>query len=223
MRRTTILILALIIYSNIQAQKTIYLDENGSEISKTEFQKKWLNKELFLSRWDSLGKDKKRYAILKKDLYLKGTFNFTQIKKQLEEITNKKISDSSIILLEYYYKDDKCSSTWNNKWTKSDVSDRKDFLYPIQDQLKKNNIIYFALFEKGMTLKNEPDNVNEYFFLDFNNFFREKFFKNPTLCGSEAIIKPNGETLIRNGEFRADWMAAHLKPEIWNRFFETQD
>jgi hypothetical protein len=223
MKRATILILALIIYSNIQAQKTIYLDENGSKISETEFQNKWHNEELFLSRWDSLGSGKKQYARLKKDLYLKGNFNYTEIKKNLEQLINRSIPDSIYILIEYYYKDDLCTPTWDNKWTTNDILDRKEFLDPIHSALENNNIIFIALFEKGIILNNSANDDSEYFYSDYTNYFKEKLFKNPTLCGSEAIIKPNGQTLIRNGEFRADWMAAHLKPEIWHRFFETDN
>ena len=217
------LVLFLINSQYSQAQEFIYLDENGTEISEIEYQNKWRDKELFLSRWDSLGNDKKRYATLKKDLYLKGDFNYTDIKKQLKKITNRKISDTTIILLEYYYKDDLCTTFWDNNWTKNDISNRKRYTNPIRKTIEKNNIFYIVLFESGMTLKNKLNNENEYYFIDKDNFFRKKLFVSQTICGSFALIKPSGQALVRNGEYNAEDMTEHLKPDIWNLFFETVD
>ena len=61
----------------------------------------------------------------------------------------------------------------------------------------------------------------KYFINDENSFFKINFFKKSILCGSFLIIKPNGQTLIRNGEYRIDSMANHLIPDIWNKIFST--
>ncbi len=204
-------------------QEKIYLDEDGNKVNQIEFRKKWSDKELLLSRWDSIGKNKKRYATLKKDLYQYGNFTHSSLITELEKITGKKIQDSLIIILEFYYKDDLCNSVWDNKWTKSDIKERKEFITPIRDYLYSNDMILFCLFEKTIQLKNNPNSETEFFFSDLNSFFRNKIFLNPTLCGSHAIIKPNGEVLVRNGENRADYMTGHLKPEIWNRFFNDKE
>ncbi|PNQ75240.1 hypothetical protein C1T31_03655 [Hanstruepera neustonica] len=204
-------------------QEIIHLDEKGNKVNETKFRKKWLDSELLLSRWDSIGKDNKRYATLKKDLYMITFFAYQEAKEQVEKIINRQIQENKTILLEYYYTDDLCTSRWDNNWSKIEISERKDFTNPIRKKLEKENIIYLVLYERNMTLHNNPNKKGEYFFIDKNNFFRERIFTNPTMCGSRALIKPNGQTLIRNGEYRADWMAQHLLPENWNLFFETKD
>ena len=60
---------------------------------------------------------------------------------------------------------------------------------------------------------------DEYFYNDSNSFFRINLFKNPTLCGSYGLIKPNGQTIIRNGEYDIMSIYKHLKDRIWNKFF----
>lgn len=210
-------------WPEIQAQKYIYFDENGNKINKSKFLKNWRDKDLLLSRWDSLGNDGKRYVRLKKDLYLKAKSDYNYINKELEKLTNKSIPENTILLLNFNFKDDLCTSRWDNNWTKNDIQIRKHFLDPIKATIEKDSIIYLVLFEKGMIVKNNTKRKNEYFFLDENSFFRKNIFKNPTLCGSFALIKPNGQTLIRNGEYRADDMVQHLIPENWNLFFGAED
>ncbi len=48
------------------------------------------------------------------------------------------------------------------------------------------------------------------------------FLKIPTLCGSYALIKPNGQALVRNGEYRPDWLVSLLQPENWNINFSPE-
>lgn len=223
MRTIIGVVLIFLVFQKGHSQKTIYLDVNGKKISKNEYQKKWIDQELFLTRWDSIGKNGKRYATLKNNLYQRGVFNHNTIIQQLQKITGKKIQDSLIIILEFYYKDDLCNLVWDNKWTKSDIKERKSFIIPIKDYLASKNILFFSLFEDDIDLKNKPNDKNEFFYSDLNNFFRSELFIEPTLCGSHAIIKPNGEILIKNGENRADFMSGHLKPEIWNRFFNEDE
>ncbi|HMB99448.1 MAG TPA: hypothetical protein VKN14_00265, partial [Flavobacteriaceae bacterium] len=54
------LILTVLTLKSISAQKRVYLDENGNEVKEKIFRKKWLNKNLLLSRWDYIGNDGKR-------------------------------------------------------------------------------------------------------------------------------------------------------------------
>lgn len=220
-----IFIFSIILFASTysQAQKIIHLDENGTEITKEVYQSKWSNEKLSLSRWDSIGKKGKRYATIKNNRYLNGTLNYNEVKQALEKIINREISVNSTILIEFYYRDDLCTSLWDNKWSKADILERKSYTDPIKKRIEKNNIIYVALFESGMVLKNKSKNSNEYYFLDEDGYFRKKIFINQTLCGSYALIKPNGETLVRNGEYNAEFMAEHLKPEIWNRFFNKKE
>lgn len=207
----------------VHSQKSIYIDEKGDTINKSTYLEKWRNKDFLLSAWQHKDKKGKHYLTLKKDLYLKGTYDYINVKSKIKELTNIKIPDSTTLLIEYFYKDDLCSSSRDNNWTRSEISERKKFTDPMRISLIKKQIFLISLFEPGIKLKNKPENKNEYFFTDKNNFFRKNFFINPTLCGSFVLMKNNGECIIRNGEYRADSMADHLKPENWSLFFEKKD
>lgn len=215
-----LLLLAFMFSFNFSlSQKAVYIDEKGDTLRKKIFLNKWRDKELRLIRWDSVGTKNKRICTLKKGLYQKAIIDFSIFKKELENITNFKIKDSSTILIHYVYKDDLCTANSDNKWTKREILERKIFLEPIKLNLNESGITFICLFEKGILLKNKLDNEGEYFFMDQNNYFKSNIFLNKVLCGSYAIIKPNGQTIIRNGESRADRIALHLKPSIWSQFF----
>lgn len=154
--------------------------------------------------------------------YEKSKVNYDFFKNQILNISNQKFSDSTIYVIYFHFIDDNCSSSFSNNMTKERIKDHKfysDFYKSNVETIK--NVNYLILFENGITLKNDINSKDEYYFNDINNFFRTNIFKKPTLCGSFCIIKPNGETLIRNGEYRVDWMVEHLKPEIWNKIFES--
>jgi len=215
-----LLLLAFMLSLNFSlSQKAIYIDEKGDTLTKKNFLNKWRNKELGLIRWDSVGSKNKRICTLKKGLYQKAVIDFSILKQEIESITNLKIKDSSTILIHYVYKDDLCTSNSDNKWTKREILERKLFLEPIKQNLNESSITFICLFEKGVLLKNKLDSEGEYFFTDQNNYFKSNIFLNRVLCGSYAVIKPNGQTIIRNGESRADGIALHLKPSIWSQFF----
>ncbi len=207
----------------VHSQKRTYIDEKGDTINKYKYFKKWRNKDLLLSAWHYKDKKGKRYLTLKNDLYLQETYAFNSIKSEIEELINIKIPDSTVLLIEYTYKDDLCSSSRDNNWTRSEISERKKFTDPMRTSLIKKHVLLISLFEPGITLKNKPKSKYEYFYTDKNNFFRKNLFINPTLCGSFALMKTNGQCIIRNGEYRADNMAQHLKPENWNLFFERKE
>ena len=213
----------LLLPLNFYAQNTVYLDENKNEISPEEYQSKWRNNDLLLSTWIHIDSNKTKYYTLKKDLYLKGVYSFPKIKDHLENLINKKIKDNNTILIEYYFKDDLCVSTRDNHWNKQEIIYRKKFTNPIRLQLKKENITYISLFEEGITLKNNPDKKNEYYFIDKDNYFREKLFIYPTACGSYGIIKPNGQYVIRNGESHPKEITKLLTDNNWQLFFNKNE
>lgn len=143
------------------------------------------------------------------------------IKTEIEKITNKTYSDSTIFLINFNYLDDPCSDWFSNEMNIEKINSRKNFDNSIKRKLERNStVIYLCFFENRIFLKNRPKSKNEYFFSDQNNFFKSNLFLHPTLCGSFGLIKPNGETLVRNGEYRPDSMFEHLKPEIWNLIFQ---
>ncbi len=144
------------------------------------------------------------------------------IKKEIEKITNKTFNDSTIFLLNFNYFNDNCSDWFSNNMTKSLIYNRKESLNSIKKQLEKKyiNVVFLSFFDVSIKLKNSVNSKREYFYSDSNSFFRLNLFTHPTVCGSFGLIKPNGETLIRNGEYRPDSMADHLDNEIWNSIFQ---
>jgi hypothetical protein len=45
---------------------------------------------------------------------------------------------------------------------------------------------------------------------------RKNIFLDPTLCGSFLLSKPDGKTIVLNGENTAERMAVNLDPKIWD-------
>lgn len=149
--------------------------------------------------------------------------DYSIFKSEIEKITNKKYPDSTIFLITFNYSDDTCSDWFSNNLSSEKINLRKSFYFSLKTKIeRKSNVIFLCFFENGITLKNRPESKKEYFFSDQNNFFRKNIFTNATICGSYGLIKPNGQTLIRNGEYRPDLMNEHLKPEIWNLIFNKE-
>ncbi|HLT53482.1 MAG TPA: hypothetical protein VKZ97_06315 [Flavobacteriaceae bacterium] len=222
MKLTISFILFLLAISNSfsQQQSYVYIDQDGLEINKEEFTNKLTNKDSMFTNWHSIGKNGYCYASLKKNLYLTGIYDYNEIKLHLKN-SGITIEKDAILLLQYKFKDDLCTNYWDNNWKHKEIIELKKHTTSIQKKLKKDNIYYIIFFEDGIELHNSPKNKNEYYFSDSKNYFRKLLFTSPTLCGSFALIKPNGETLIRNGEYRADFMAQHLKPVNWEIFFKN--
>jgi len=100
------------------------------------------------------------------------------------------------------------------------ISARKKFMNgPLRKLRRDDSFFVVFLFQSEMELNTNPNNDSEYFYSDRNNYFRNNYFIRPTLCGSFAALKPNGELLIRNGENRLDLFAEVLEKENWSNFF----
>ena len=216
----TTIILFLFLRASAQKEISFYFDENGNQLEPQEV-RKILKTEELTTVWDRFSKDSGYVRIIKPNKYQIGKITATELKLEIEKVTGKQFNDSTIFLLEYNYLDDLCSKSSSNIWRKGKIYKRKSFQKPIRKTLNKEykNLVYLNFFEKGIILNNSPKARNEYFYSDKYNSLRELVFKDPTLCGSFAIIKPNGQILVRNGEYRADYMAQHLNPENWNLFF----
>lgn len=150
--------------------------------------------------------------------------NYADFRKKIEDVTGKTFSESTTFIIYYNYKDDVCSDWFSNNVNSELIKKQKEYHDPFKVYIEKTypNSVFLVLYEKGVTLSNSLQSGNEYFFSDKNNDIRKNIFRNPTVCGSFGIIKPDGTTLVRNGEHRADWMAEHLNPEIWDSIFKTQ-
>lgn len=205
------------------SQKRIYIDEYGDTLPKSQIKtkKKELGKSLI--SWRYFGDDNKEYVKLSNKIYLKGIFNYQMIKTEIENITNSKLNDSITILIKYFHKDDLCTDERkDNIWSEDEINRRKLFSDPIKKAVNSKGVYFIALFQSEIELNNNSENKDEYFFSDENSFFKENIFLDPFTCGSYAAIKSNGETLIRNGEYRADWFVNHLKDENWSLFFKDK-
>lgn len=219
------IILFLILFSGCSSSNKVskdraYYDETGTLTTEEDFMQKWREKERGHARWDVI-EDGQRKMSLSSPLFSSYLTEYRPLLRNLERITGQSFAENSVIVLAYEYADDLCSSTSSNTWNKRKVGKRKSFLQPIRSEVlgASKNVIYLHLFEEGIELKNDPGNNDEYFFVDKNNFFRNNIFRDPSLCGSFALIKSNGQVLVRNGEYRADWLLPLLQPQNWNAFF----
>ena len=146
--------------------------------------------------------------------------NYDTVRKILPEYPSKIKNDSLTYIIQYFYKNDHTFLDENNKFTDK-IDTYINFIKTLKRSVEKENpnIKIYHIFEEGIDISNVKN--QKYFINDENSFFKTNFFKKSILCGSFLIIKPNGQTLIRNGEFRIDFMANHLIPDIWNKIFST--
>ncbi|SEP57349.1 hypothetical protein [Flavobacterium urocaniciphilum] len=146
--------------------------------------------------------------------------NYDTISKILPQNKKLKVKDSTIFFIQYFYKNDrtffneKNQIEVNNSYFSNFIKEQKSI---VERKYKNSKVIY--MFENGIDISNYKKIDN--FFVDENNYFRTNYFKKSILCGSFLIIKPNGQSLIRNGEYRLDQMAEHLNSKIWELFFES--
>ena len=218
-------VLLVLLVTSCATTKTssYYLDENDKSISQEDFLNKWRNKETGLARWDSQN-DTARIAKLSHPIIEQYVLDYGPFIDNLERMTGKTFSDSTTLVLEYVYMNDLCNSDRNNSWSKREIRKRKNFLTPIKTKVEEQNdqLVFLHFFEEGIELANDPASPEEYFYTDTKNFLRNSIFKNPTLCGSYALVKPNGQVLVRNGESRPEWIAEYLKDEYWEVIFPTE-
>ena len=199
-----------------------YLDENGTTISKEKFYNEWRyndNK----GRWDTQNGNtiKAQLSLKPKIETLKGDYQLLSV--ILEELSHKRYPGNTTFLISYYYKDDHCtleSNSNNNNWGKYRVRELKKHLAPQKRALEKKykNVETLVITQEGINF--ESIKKLDYLYSDTNNRIFKNLFRQPNLCGSYAIIKPNGLILIYNGESRLDITARFLEPEIWNKHFK---
>lgn len=214
--------LGLLFSITTKAQSTLYLDINGDTLSSKDFSQKLRSDDDPKSQWISKNNKGKEIRSLV-NRYMIGKSSFKKIALELSKVTGKVISEDKTILIEYIYSNDMCySNNRDNNWSKSEINKRKAFLKPVVKSIDTKQYLFIILFEKDIKLMNKPMNESEYFFTDSRGYFRDQIFKTPTICGSYAAIKPNGEILVRNGESRIDFFMKHLQPEYWNFFFPKE-
>ena len=220
MKKITLLLLLITLSITAQTSKVKYwLDPEGKEVKNRfimDLVKKYPDNSMTYRKTTDSGMvyqfNSPKYSTYKVDYKI--------IKTEIEKITNKTYSDSTIFILNFNYLDDNCSTCFSNNMTIDQINFLKKYFNQHKTEIeKKGNIKIISFFEKGISIYSDSKNKDEYFYNDSNSFFRINLFKNPTLCGSYGLIKPNGQTIIRNGEYDIMSIYKHLKDRIWNKFF----
>ena len=203
----------------------VFLDQNRNQIPEEEFQEKWRNKENNLVRHDYIATDTGRVATLKEPIYSRYTVSYYQIVTKLKELTGKSFPDNSIFIIAYTYRNDLCSPESSNFKSKGKIASRKKSLEPFIEKIQNNNkeVVILIFYEDGISLANSPNSPEEYFYIDKGKFLRNNLFLTSTFCGSYAIIRPNGQTLVRNGEAPIRHIGQHLRPDNWDQFFPPSE
>ena len=198
-----------------------YIDVDGTEIGEKEFDFKWRNHNPKYAGVKYIAQDSGMVFKLSHLTYETYKIKYKPFHETMEEITGKKLPDSTTFILDYTFKDDYCTNQPPNQWSKSRLSHRYNYITKQIKLAEKEfqNLVYSKHFERGIELPEFSEKQKEIFFLDSSGFFRQKIFRNPSLCGSYAIVRPNGEMLIRNGEYGVLGMIEHLRPENWDLFF----
>ena len=200
------------------ANKTkFWLDENGKSLPEALFLEKWRAQDSEYARWDYIAKDSGRVAKAAHPRLNLYTLNHPFFLDYINRVTNKKLSANTILLIEFAYKDDFCSRDSSNKWKKLRIKNRKIYTDKWKKSIesKNPNLVYLVFHEKEIILQNS-NSATEYFFSDTEGLLRKHIFLDPTLCGSYLLSKPDGKTMVLNGENTAERIAENLDPKIWD-------
>ncbi|HKJ48225.1 MAG TPA: hypothetical protein VJ973_04005 [Christiangramia sp.] len=197
---------------------TVFADSAGNVISEDQFKAQIKNH----PTWRYMAQD----SILVKQIIDSPaletkTDTYINAKDQIEEITGIKYSDSTIFLISYILHNDFCHFLEDqNEWNEVELKEIYDRFLPqirsIESKNKNLEVIY--LFQDELTL-GDIKQKRKIFYKDRNNYFKNSFLTNPATCGHNVLIKPNGEMLIRNGEYPLEWMAKELKDKNWSNYF----
>lgn len=180
---------------------TFFLNENGTSLTQGEFEEILKNNPATYNRWDQMENDSIRIARLiprKEEL----TISYPEIYQVIEGITNTSIPGNPVIIIFYDYLDDICSPpSAFNQWGTLRIRKEKRFSDNLKRKIEKDypNVIAYHFFEPGIYI--EPSQLlKQYFYIDKNQYFRQNLFRTQSTCGSIAIIKPGGKTIIHHGE-----------------------
>ncbi|MCM4159856.1 hypothetical protein FHG64_05275 [Antarcticibacterium flavum] len=182
-------------------ETTFYFDQNGSPLTEAEFQNALKENPAEFHMWDQIENDSVRVSrLIPKKEKLK--VSYPDVFKSVEKITGSSLAGNPVIIIFYDYTNDLCSpassfNNWDTLRIRKDKRAADNLKRRIQQQYP--NVIAYHFFEPGITI--EPSQLHkEYFFLDRDHYFRKGLFKTQASCGSIAIIKPGGATIIHHGE-----------------------
>ena len=198
-----------------------YLDENGNTISRKKFYNAW-HHNASKGRWDTKKGDTIEARLTAKPRIERLEGNYQLLSIILEELSHKRYPRNTIFLISYYFKDDLCNparNSSNNNWQKHRVAALRKHVAPQKVTIEKQykNVKTLVITQEGINY--EPIKDFDYLFTDTNNRIFNHIFREPSLCGGFAIIKPNGQILVSNGESRLDFTAQYIDPEFWEKSF----
>lgn len=202
-------------------KKQYWLDENGKSITEDAFYSEWRKDDSEYARWDCVAKDSVKVSKFSHQKFETYQVAYSLFLNYFKELTGTTYPDTTIFLIEYKYLNDYCEGNPSNNWSFERINIRANYTDNKKEEIKKidKNIVYLVVFEEGFKFK-QTQKSKEYYFSDKNNFLRKSIFINPSFCGSFMVIKPDGNTLVRNGEFNATMMTEYLKPKNWNVIFK---
>ncbi|MBN8565345.1 MAG: hypothetical protein J0M25_01245 [Flavobacteriales bacterium] len=200
--------------------KYLFLDIDGTALTEEEYYKKWRDTSLHVTGWHYIKKDSGYIHRLHNKEFNYFQLEYRSFLNLIEKMTQKKLNDSALILIEYVFKDDLCSNSSTNYYHKTAIEEKKYMSNQYKKFFKKQNknLYYFVFFEEGIVLQNSKKE-DEYYFTDQNNELKNTFFKNETLCGALMITNTDAKAFVRNGEFRPDQMIYYLNPKVWKTIF----
>lgn len=220
MKITLFLFLAFLFIQSVNGQTgrdiflyetTFYFDESGSSLTEAEFQNILKENPEEYHMWDQVENDSIRVSrLIPKKERLK--VSYPDVFQSIEKITGNAIAGNPLIIIFYNYANDFCSpassfNNWDTLRIRREKRNSDNLKRRIQQQYP--NVIAYHLFEPGITI--EPSQLHkEYFFIDRDHHFRKILFKTQSSCGSIAVIKPGGETIIHNGETSVPVITASL-------------
>lgn len=213
----------MLLIISCSSSSTLHYDQNSNFISEREYAKVKYEEELFTWMYKEKGNT---VLTLHEFVYEPYSLSHASFTENLNKITRREFPDSTIFLIKYIYYNDLCSQFSTNNWDGEKVTFEKYFNFdPERKHLEKkyDNLVYLIFFEEEINIENNLDSKMEFLFQDQGKFLRNTIFKKPALCGSYALIKPNGQLLVRNGEHDITAFAQHLKPENWKQFFPEEN
>ncbi|HSI69237.1 MAG TPA: hypothetical protein VK941_03325 [Gillisia sp.] len=192
-------------------ETTFYFNETGTSISEEEFRTVLKDNPETYHSWDQIENDSIRISrIIPRKQEFK--ISYPDIFQAVEKTTNSSIPGNPVIIILYNYLNDFCSPASSfNSWGTLRIRREKRFSDNLKRRIQQQypNVIAYHIFEPGITI--EPSQLHkEHFFIDREHFFRKSLFRTQSSCGSIAIIKPGGKTIIHHGETSVPVITASL-------------
>lgn len=207
-------IFILSLFSACKTTKSYYYDVNGDEMTEEAFLEKSRQKEYYL--WVRMIEDSIREVHLKKPRFKILQIDHDIFLNQVENLTGKKFSNTLTFLILYKYRDDECIN--KNKVNKIYLNNRRSYYKYFMEKKENENLILLVFYENGILVSNK-NKKEKFFYKDKDNYFRQNIFKTPALCGSWAIVKPEGNILIQNGESSLSLALKLMEPKYWSKIF----